>query len=77
MKVLAISATCVICLGLSACAGSAGRNGMTRSGPGPLSEENIDYGKVVAVNRWALRRGATVVWVNYPVRVVHPRNDDG
>ncbi|MFI4970474.1 MAG: hypothetical protein ACHP7D_09730 [Lysobacterales bacterium] len=77
MKVLAISATCVICLGLAACAGSAGSNGITRSGLGPLSEQNIDYGKVVAVNQWALRRGATVVWVNYPARPAHPRGGDG
>lgn len=65
MKVLAVSAAVVVCLGLSACAGSMGRSGMSRSEP--LGRE-IDVGKMVAVNQWAERKGATVLWVNYPVR---------
>ncbi|GAA0715015.1 hypothetical protein [Dokdonella soli] len=65
MKWLAIGAAAAVSLGLSACAGSAGRNGIARSGS---MDSDIDYGKVVAVNQWAERRHATVVWVNYPTR---------
>jgi hypothetical protein len=74
LKPLAVGAAVVVCLGLSACAGSMGRNGISRSEP--LGRE-IDLGKVVAVNQWAERRGATVVWVNYPVRQSRDRPSGG
>ena len=65
MKVLAVSAAVAVCLGLSACAGSMGRNGISRGEP--LGRE-IDVGKMAAVNQWAERKGATVLWVHFPVR---------
>ena len=74
MKVLAMSAAVVVCLGLSACADSMGRNGIYRSEP--LGRE-IDVGKVIAVNQWAERKGAIVVWVNYPVRPSRDRPTGG
>jgi hypothetical protein len=53
----------VLALGLSlgACA-SAGGNRLQGS------STVADAGKVAAVDRWAQRRGATVVWLNYPTR---------
>lgn len=73
MKSLAISAAVVICLGISACAGTAGRQGVTRNEP--LSK--VDYGKVLTVNQWAVKRGATVVWINYPTRLANSKPNDG
>ncbi len=72
MRTLAISLLVATCFGLSACAGLVGPNGSTR--PVHLGGE-IDYGKVIAVNQWAERRGATVLWINYPV--VRDRKNDG
>jgi hypothetical protein len=40
-------------------------------------DEDIDLGKVIAVNEWAVRRHASVVWVNYPKKPVRQRNDEG
>ena len=77
MKGLVISATCVICLGLTACAGTAGSNGITHAVPGLRSDQEVDYGKVAAVNQWAERKGATVIWINYPVLPARVRRGDG
>ena len=74
MKPLVVGAAVVVCLGLSACAGSMGRNGISRSEP--LRFE-IDAGKVAAVNQWAERKGATVIWINYPVLPVGGRSRGG
>ena len=49
--------------GISGCAGTAGPNGMARESK---MDSDIDYGKVISVNEWAVNRHATVVWVNYP-----------
>jgi hypothetical protein len=72
MKSLAAGLAILGCLGLSACAGTSGPNGMVRESNigGP-----VDVGKVVTVNEWALQRGAKVVWVNYPT--LADRNTDG
>jgi len=37
------------------------------------SSDDVDLGKVAAVNDWAQRKGATVVWVNYPPK---PKGDN-
>ena len=58
MKALAAGAAIAICLGLSACAGSAGPNGVSRSEP---FGRDVDYVKIDAVTQWAHQRGATVV----------------
>lgn len=72
MKSLAAGLAILTCLGLSACAGTSGSNGVVR-------ESNIgsavDVGKVVTVNEWALQRGAKVVWINYPT--LADRHSDG
>jgi hypothetical protein len=65
MRSLAIGVAVLLSLGLSACASTGGHKGMARSS----YDGDIDYGKVIAVNQWALTRHATVVWINYPVRV--------
>jgi hypothetical protein len=59
----------LLCLGVSACAGTAGNTRGTAAG------NNIDYGKVLAVNQWAMRRHATVVWLQYPMRRDKAPND--
>jgi hypothetical protein len=74
MKILAVGAALVICLALSACAGTASNSGLVRN---HSMYDNVDYGKVVTVNEWALKRGATVVWINYPTRNVRSRPSDG
>jgi hypothetical protein len=38
-------------------------------------DDDVDVGKVVAVNEWALNRHATVMWVNYPKKSAHPPKD--
>jgi hypothetical protein len=72
MKSLAAGLAILTCLGLSACAGTSGPNGIARQS---TIDSAVDVGKVVAVNQWALRRGATVVWINYPT--VADRETDG
>ena len=74
MKSLATGAVLAMGLGLAACAGTSGRSGFVR---GSSMDGNVDVGKVIAINQWALRRHATVLWINYPVRSVHPRPSDG
>ncbi len=37
----------------------------------------LTRGKVVAVNDWALRRHATVMWINYPKKSAQLKNTDG
>ena len=69
MRSLAIGMAMLLCLGLSACAGTAGNARNNAAG------NNIDYGKVLAVNQWAVRRHATVVWIQYPVRRDKSHND--
>lgn len=61
MKRSILVALAGISLGLGGCA-STGGSRMTNSQYGP----DVDVGKVIAVNQWALTKGATVVWVNYP-----------
>ncbi|HEU4665445.1 MAG TPA: hypothetical protein VFS55_15555 [Dokdonella sp.] len=73
MRSLAIGLVVLLALGLSACAGSDGRNGVARRS----YDGDIDYGKVIAVNQWALRRHATVMWVNYPTRPARLASNDG
>jgi hypothetical protein len=72
MRTLATSAAIVLCLAVSGCAGTAGPNGFARDSS---MDNDIDYGKVIAVNEWAERRRATVMWINYPKKSAHPRDD--
>lgn len=74
MKSLAIGLAVLSCLGLSACAGTSGQNGFTRHSN--IGAE-IDYGKVIAVNDWALKRNAKVMWVNYPTLADRNGSNDG
>ncbi len=74
MRTLAIGAAIVLCLAVSACAGTSGSNGMARESK---MDSDIDVGKVVAVNEWAVNRHATVVWINYPTKPVHLKDDSG
>jgi hypothetical protein len=73
MRTLATGITAVLCLAVSACAGTVGHNaGITKS------DNEVDVGKVITVNEWAVRRHATVVWVNYPKKPANIRaSDDG
>jgi len=60
---LAIRAAAVIGMGLCGCAASTGRSAFIRN---EALRQRIDIGEVVAVNRWAWQRGATVEWINHP-----------
>lgn len=71
MKAFVAVAAIVMCFGLSACAGVDTRAERAR---GQALGPEVDYAKVVAVNQWALRRGATLRWVQYPTL---PREKDG
>jgi hypothetical protein len=72
MRTLAIGTTVVLCLAVSACAGTDGRNmGITKS------DSEIDVGKVITVNEWAVHRHATVVWVNYPKKAPNVKDTNG
>lgn len=62
MKTLAFGLLVAASFGLSACAGSSG---LAR---GDAAAHGLDQGKMIAVNQWAQRVGATVVWVNPPQR---------
>ena len=54
-------------LALGGCATTGGGTPRTAADAVKASGENdIDYGKVVAVNRWAQMRGYGVEWVNMP-----------
>lgn len=39
-----------------------------------LASDDVDAEKVATVNQWGLTHGATIVWINYPVRA-HPRTN--
>jgi len=41
-----------------------------------IASEDVDSEKVATVNQWAQSHGATVLWINYPVRA-HPRTEGG
>lgn len=74
MKSLATGAVLAMSFGLAACAGTPAKSGFVL---GSQMDANVDVGKVTAVNQWALKRHATVVWINFPVRSLHPRPSDG
>lgn len=63
MKVRFFVATVAMGCVVSACAGMDARTHPERDlSAGP----DADYGKIIAVDRWAQRKGAGLVWVNYP-----------
>jgi hypothetical protein len=75
MRTLAAGgAIVVLSLAVSACAGTGGSNGLTR---GSAMDDDIDVGKVVTVNDWAVRRHASVVWVNYPKKSKYLKDTSG
>lgn len=67
MRTLATAAAIVLCLAVSACAGTGGSNGLTRES---RMDNDLDVGKVITVNEWAVHRHASVMWVNYPQKTV-------
>lgn len=75
MRKLTTGVAVVLCLAVSACAGTGGSNGMARGNSGMDAE--VDAGKVLAVNEWAVRRHATVVWINYPTKSARLKDDNG
>lgn len=72
MRTLAVGAAIVLCLAVSACAGTSGSNGLVHES---RMDNDIDVGKVVTVNQWAIHRHASVVWVNYPKKDLHKNNE--
>ena len=74
MRMLATGTAVVLCLAVSACAGTSGSNGVARMSG---EDKDVDMGKVIAVNDWAVRRHATVVWVNYPKKAPNLKDDNG
>jgi hypothetical protein len=73
MKSIAIGVVSLFALSLCACTGT-GKAGMVRQGS---MDDSVDIGKVIAVNQWALKRGATVVWINYPKRAARAKPAEG
>ena len=73
MRTLAFAAAIVGCLAMSGCAGT--NDGLVRGDS--RMDNDVDAGKVLTVNEWAVRRHATVVWVNYPKKSAHPKDTDG
>jgi len=74
MRTLAMGAAILLCLAVSACAGTAGSNGIARASS---MDDDVDVGKVIAINEWAVNRHATVMWVNYPKKSAHPKDTSG
>ena len=75
MRTLAVGgAAVVLCLAVSACAGTGGANGLSR---GSTMDDDVDVNKVVTVNDWAVRRHASVVWVNYPKKSKYQKDTSG
>jgi len=72
MRTLAGLTAVVMCLAVSACAGTGGTKSAARES---AMDAKLDVGKVVTVNQWAVHRHATVMWVNYPV--TQSRNNEG
>ena len=72
MRTLVLASSAAGCLAMSGCAGT---NGFAR-GDSRMDSE-IDAGKVLSVNEWAVRRHATVMWVNYPKKPAHPKESEG
>ncbi|MGA9343104.1 MAG: hypothetical protein WBV61_12335 [Rhodanobacteraceae bacterium] len=62
MKLLLSMALVGMVLALSACA-----TGTSNLRGGPQDQE-LDSGKIAAVNQWAEIKGATVLWIHYPTR---------
>ena len=52
-------------LGLTGCAGTGGTHPDSASKTS-LTSRDLDMDKVASVNRWALDRGAKLIWINYP-----------
>jgi hypothetical protein len=74
MRTLTLGVAVVLCLAVSACAGTGGRNALTADGK---MDADIDVGKVVTVNQWAVRRHASVVWINYPKKALPAKDSSG
>lgn len=74
MKAFAIGAAVVMCLGVTACAGVDTRSSQSHD---PALGPDTDYAKILAVNQWAQRRGATLMWVHYPQLPPQERKKDG
>lgn len=74
MKMFAIGAGLVLCLGLTACAGTASNSRLAHH---QSMYDDVDYSKIITVNQWALKRGATVVWINYPTTSARTKPTDG
>jgi hypothetical protein len=74
MRTLALAAAIVGCLAMSACAGT-GNSGLVRGDS--RMDNDIDANKVLTINEWAMRRHASVMWVNYPKKSAHQKETDG
>jgi len=73
MRTPAMGVAIVLCLAVSACAGTGGSHGAGIT----KSDSEVDVGKVITVNEWAVRRHATVVWVNYPKKAPVSKDTSG
>jgi len=51
---------------LAGCAGTATHTRPDWESKTSLTSLEIDSDKVATVNRWALDRGAKLIWINYP-----------
>ena len=61
---------------LAGCVGTAGTHPDSASKTSLTSYE-LDADKIATVNRWALDRGAKLIWINYPQKRQVPNDDRG
>ena len=67
-RVLVTAAVVIAGLALSGCATTGTRHTAASASAVARAKGDVDYTKIVTVNRWASMRGYGVEWVNLPLK---------